>query len=219
MTDTPPELALLLERSAAMHDALDTALVDAEFDVNIRTEQALATSELAIEHGVSICLIVGARNLASANVLLRAQFEAVTRGLWLTYVATQDWFERYIDAVRANPTKHPNQAPDMDKMLAGISQSAPPVIAPQLMSLKVQTWGVLNSFVHAGIHPTTLIQTGYPLDAAIGTVSNANALTTMAFATMAAHANRQNVMHRLSELQLGYRDCLPPMEGPASTVQ
>ena len=56
----------------------------------------------------SIAVLVDMDNVASAIVLLRAQFEAIVRALWLHDVATDDWIERYFEAVKANPLKDPN---------------------------------------------------------------------------------------------------------------
>lgn len=99
-------------------------------------------------------------------------------------------------------------------MLADISKNAPAAIAPQLTKLKEHAWGPLNSFVHSGVHPTTLQRVGYPLPAVTGTIMNSNALTILAFATIAVFTADKGLMKRLSGLQLQYRDCLPPLEPP-----
>jgi hypothetical protein len=205
-----PELTSLLKGSADLLQALDTTLTGAQFDDSVQASLALATSDLAIEHGVSVCVLVETGHLASANVLLRTQFEAASRAIWIAFAATPEWLEKYFAAASANPKKDPNVAPGMDDMLRDIALKAPAPIAPQLTALKRAAWGALNSFVHSGIHPTTLKQAGYPLDGALATVCNANALTTMAFATMAALTADPDVMKRLSELQSIHRACLPP---------
>jgi hypothetical protein len=211
------ELAALARRSADLLDALESALKDVALNPSIRTDVAVSTSNVAIEHGVSIVSLAGAGHLSSASVLLRTQFEAVTRALWLAFAANQSWLDDYLGAAGENPHKDP-KAPRMDEMLADISKNAPASIAPQLTRLKEYAWGPLNSFVHSGVHPTTLQRVGYPLRAVTGTIMNSNALTTLAFATIAVFTGDKDLMKRLSGLQLQYRDCLPPLHPPPGTA-
>ena len=208
-----PDLARLLERSMALHEALQTHFANAEVHDSSRSRLAVPTSQIAIEHGTSICMLVGAGNISSASILLRTQFEAVVRAIWLCFVAKADWMSRYWTAVRANPMKDPNFSPGMDEMLKAIAQRAPPTIAPQLSALKQAAWGPLNSFVHSGIHPVVLQHAGYPLDAALGNVRNANGLTIMAYGVIASLTDDRQLISGLTAIQRTHLDCCPPLAG------
>jgi hypothetical protein len=215
MTDTTPvpteeDLDHVLQRSLELLHSLKSVLEDCEFDDSVRPFHVLATCDLAIEHGVSICVLVESGNLASANVLLRTQFEAVARALWMSICAEIDWFEIYSEQTRAAPLKLPKCLPAVDKALMQLNQQASH-IAGQLLAIKAAAWDALNSFVHSGAVPAAMQQRGYMPNEAIGTVCNANGLTTMAFANMAMLAQDAARMKRLSELQLEFHDCLPPL--------
>lgn len=208
MTDHD-DFQLLLRRSAELHEALGAVLTDAEIDDSARALLTLSTSMIAVEHGVSICVLAEAGNLSSANVLLRSQFETLVRALWLCFAATEEWFDKYRAAAQTNPRKDPNNSPGMDDMLKAISAKAPPSIAPQLIALKAGAWGPLNSFVHGGMHPIVLQHVGFDLNTAIGTVRNANGLTVMAFATAALLTGDQRHSHAVARIQQRFMDCGP----------
>ena len=203
-------LAMLLRRSSELHQALDAALTGARFVEMPQTPLAIATSKVVLEHGMSICLLVEAGNLASANALLRAQFEALVRGLWDRFAANDDWFAKYWDAARANPTKDPNISWGMDDMLDSIATKAPPQIAPQLVAFKTKAWGPLNSFVHGGVHPIALQVAGPDFDMVAGTVRNSNGLTIMSCAAAATLTGDQRHSHEIALIQRRFLDCGPP---------
>ena len=107
MTESPsppaPGLPALLTRSAKFYQALHAILGDTR---EVDTHRDLLTQgscSVALEHGRSITVLVEMENVASAIVLLRSQFEAVVRALWLDGIATDEWIERYFTAVKANP--------------------------------------------------------------------------------------------------------------------
>lgn len=203
------EFERLLQRSAELHKALDEHLAGAEFDDSPHTRITLATSGVAVEHGVSICILTEAGNLTSANALLRSQFEATIRAFWLWLVATDDRIERYIRAVRENPLKDPNMSPGMDEMLKAIGENDPK-LAPQFVALKAAAWGPLNSFVHAGMQTVALQHAGFQFSVADGTVRNSNGLTTMAFGVMTALSGDHERAKGIGEIQRRFQDCCPP---------
>jgi len=204
------DLKTLLCRSSELHQALDAALAGARFVEMPPTPLVVATSKVVFEHGISICLLAEAGNFASANALLRAQFEALVRGLWYCFAANDDWFANYWDAARANPTKDPNISWGMDDMLVSIASKAPPQNAPQLAEFKAKAWGPLNSFVHGGVHPIALQVAGPDFDLVAGTVRNANGLTIMACGAAAILTGDQRDSHEIARIQKGFLDCGPP---------
>jgi hypothetical protein len=206
-------LETLLRRSSELHQALDATMAGARFVEMPRTPLVVATSMVVIEHGASICALVEAGRLSSANALLRPQFETLVRGLWAVYAATNEWFDKYWAAARANTRKDPNISPGMDEMLKAIAEKAPPSIAPQLIALKAGAWGPLNSFVHGGVHPIAMQHIGFDLVTAAGTVRNANGLTVMAFATAALLTGDQRHSHEIALIQRRFLDCGPAPAG------
>ena len=173
-----------------------------------------------MEHGISIVLLVEANQLASASVLLRAQFEALVRALWLQFAADDAWIEKYFAALQADPSKDPGNPISVDKMLQHLDAKAPRGIASKLQPLKDAAWGPLNSYVHSGIHPIVHQHTGVSIEFALATLRNANGLTGMT-AMLAADAfgDQQKVLSVL-DAQYAHLDCLPrlnPNPQPPST--
>lgn len=198
-----------------MHQALAGHLAPAEFDDSLHTHLTLSTAQVALEHGVSVAVLVEAGHLSSANAILRTQLEATIRAAWLLYVASDEWMVGYIEKARQNPMKDPGSAPGIDEMMRGIERKAgeglaPAAVAPQLRTFKEGAWGPLNSFVHSGIHPTTWQTTGYPLDGALGTLMNANGLSVICAMLIALLSGNTELATGMNRIQSSFLDCCPP---------
>ena len=213
MTDPSahPELARALESSVAYYAALDDILGDRQEIGSHRDLLTQGTIGTTLEHGISIVLLVEATQLASASVLLRAQFEALVRALWLHFVADDAWAEKYLARVQAEPHKDPGNSRSMDEMLKDLATMARPGIASKLQPLKDATWGPLNSYVHSGIHPIVHQHGGVSAEFALATLLNANGLTGMAAMLAAETLGDQQKVLSILDTQLAHLDCLPPL--------
>jgi hypothetical protein len=210
----PPELAHALDCSLDFFGALAEALDESVEIASRRSLLAQGTASAALEHGFSIVTLVQGGQLASASVLLRAQFEAVVRALWLHYCADDAWIEKYFAAVKANPTKDPGLSRGMDDMLADIAARAPAALANMLKPLKQGAWGPLNSYVHSGIHAVVHQHAGPTTDFALSTLRNGNGLAGMAATLSAIMTGDNEMMRAVVAAQHAHLDCLPPLETP-----
>lgn len=217
MTDEPPtppttpDLASVLAVSAELYHSLQAILGDT-LDVESRRDLLTqGTCSVAIEHGVSVCVLVEMENVASAIVLQRAQFEAVVRSIWLHDVATAEWIDRYFTAVKANPLKDPTFSPPMSEMLSALADSRHAPAARMLNVLKDAAWGPLNSYVHSGIHPIIQHHAGFPPEYAIQVLKNSNGLAGMAATLMAIMTDDVDIVMAVRNAQLAHLDCLPPL--------
>jgi hypothetical protein len=211
----PDLLQSILEQSSALLDALNTHLDQATLDGSSRSQLTHAAAEIALEHGQSICFLVAGNALTSAIVLLRTQFEAVTRTLWLHYAATDDWVAKYLASVPPGSQKDPNQTPAMDEMLKSIGATAPAAVGRMLTGLKQGAWASLNSYVHTGLQPMLKYHLGHAPEYAIQTVRNANGLSVMAAMVIAMLTGNRDVTRIVRDIQLRHLDCLPPLAAPA----
>jgi hypothetical protein len=212
MTDsTDTDLAHVLDVSARYYEALANALGDTVEIDSHRNLLAQGTVSVVLEHGVSILSLVERGFLASATVLLRAQFEAIVRALWLHYCADDTWIERYFAAVRKNPAKDPNISRGMDDMLADITARAPTALANMLQPLKQSAWGPLNSYVHSGIHAIVHQHAGAPAEFSIATLRNSNGLSGMAATLTSILTQNRDTMLAVTAIQHEHLDCLPPL--------
>jgi hypothetical protein len=216
MTKTPdpsdaPDLATMLARAAELYQSLHAILGDT---LEVETQRDLLTQgtcSVAIEHGVSVCVLVEMENVVSAIVLQRAQFESVVRALWLHDVASDDWLERYFAAVKANPLKDPNFSPKIPEMLSALADSRHTPAVRMLNTLKETAWGPFNSYVHSGIHPIIQHHAGFPPEYAIQVLRNSNGLSGMAATLMALQTGDADIVMAVRNAQLAHLDCLPPI--------
>ena len=215
-TDALTDLDHVVSASLDFYDALAEILGESVGTTTHRSMLALGTASTALEHGIAILSTVQGGQLASASVLLRAQFEAVTRALWLHFCADDGWIERYFNAVKANPTRDPNISPAMDEMLSELSSNAPPRIAAMLQPLKQAAWGPLNSYVHSGIHAVLHQHVDMTADFADSTLRTSNGLAGMAAMLLAVSSGDEELVHAVAQIQLDHLDCLPPL-APAPT--
>ena len=217
---TAPDTATALDDVVAVslhfYDALAEILGESVGTTTHRSMLALGTASTALEHGIAILSTVQGGQLASASVLLRAQFEAVTRALWLNFCADDGWIERYFNAVKANPSSDTNISPAMDEMLSELSSNAPPRIAAMLQPLKQAAWGPLNSYVHSGIHAVLHQHVDMTADFADSTIRTSNGLAGMAAMLLAVSSGDEELVHAVAQIQLDHLDCLPPL-APAPT--
>jgi len=210
-TDTPAGLNHVVACSLDYYETLAEALGETIGTATHRSILALGTASTALEHGLAILTTVQGGQLASACVLLRAEFEAVTRALWLHYCADDPWIEKYFNTVKSNPAKDPNISPSMDDMLKHLETRAPPAIARMLQPLKQGAWGPLNSYVHSGIHAIAHQHVNLTDDFADSTLRNANGLAGMAAMLIAMSSGDSEFVHRIAQIQHDHLDCLPPL--------
>jgi hypothetical protein len=205
------DLVSLLDRSGDLIHALAAHLSPRSLEANARVLVAEPTCCIAIEHGMSILVLTRMDNLTSAIALLRVQFEAVVRAIWLWHVATDEWLATFVKFRSGAKLKEPQNQPAIGDMLKAIASSAPPEVGRMLSGLKRGAWGPLNSYVHGGVHPVLQFHLGYSPEYATQTVVNANGLSGMAAMVLAIMSGDEAITKGIREIQLAYLDCLPPL--------
>lgn len=166
---------------------------------------------IAIEHGSAICQLADGEATASMVVLLRVQFEAVVRAIWLLHGATDEFIERVAGALRAGTVKDFNNVPDMDSMLTSITGKAPADVVSMLTELKRGAWKPMNSFVHSNVLPLQHAVRERPTGFVSNTLTNANGLSFLAAMAIGVCSGDHRVTLTLRDVQVAYRDCLPPL--------
>lgn len=106
----------------------------------------LTCYDMVIEHHTSIVTLCHSKLFGSAFALLRVQFEALVRGLWLQYSANEREIENF---------KLDKGVPGFGKMIAGVECSRK-INYGTLSYLKKQQWTMFNSFTHTG--PEALVR-------------------------------------------------------------
>ena len=112
-----------------------------ELPNNKRLQLAIACQHLAIEHGQAIILLVDNVLYGSALALQRPMFEAIVRGVWLRYSATN----KEVDKAAAG------RFPDTEKMARNSLQLNDKKNTLPLKDIKEIWWNRLCGYTHGGL--------------------------------------------------------------------
>ncbi|GHC90593.1 hypothetical protein GCM10007320_38990 [Pseudorhodoferax aquiterrae] len=208
----------MLHRSNALHERLDELLRDAEFDGSPRGESTLGMCLVAMEHAAAMRALMSLRLPTSAVGLMRLQFEALTRAMWLLYAASDAAIDKLLAPLTQQSEQAAKNLPGASEMIEQIGkrvgQGAPAAAHQMLSHFKDVTWHGMNSFVHGGIHPLRRSADGFPVDLALQVLRSSNGLTTMTGMTMAVLTGDEAVAKPVSKIQPAFADCLPDLLRP-----
>ncbi len=213
MTDTS-QISKLFRRSLELDCRLaDTTGQDllGSSPIDPRQRIVLAASKVSIEHGQSArLLLLGECAPNSGAALVRAQYEALIRSVWLQFCASDDEILRLaapLNVVSEQGAK--NIAGPLD-MLIEIQKRAPDALHLQLSAFRDAQWKSLNSFVHAGIHPLSRVTGGFPVELAIQIAKTSNALAHLAYRVCASIAGNERLA-AVTHAHREFDDCFPPL--------
>lgn len=165
---------------------------------------------LSLEHWVSVRSLLQATLLPSALVVHRAQFEALTRSIWLTYAATDENVAKFSSELSLEAEQAAKNAPLVDTMLKQIALKAPNPAYEGLARFREHNWRALNSYAHAGIHPLRRHQDGYPVALIHGVLCNANGLAVFSCMQFVVLAGEQALQRKILDIAVRLPDCMPP---------
>jgi len=174
-----------------------------------RVAAAVLMLRIAFEHGCSVRLLIEQGNVTSASGLLRLQYEALVRGVWLIIAASDQQVEHlHRDLTQESIERLPMIA-DMLKSLPG---KAPPGVLATLEDFGSKTLKPLNSIVHSGAHAFQRSVVGYPERAVREVLIASNGLKALtSFEVISLSQNAPGAVE-FHGLQTTFADCLP---GPA----
>lgn len=199
----------IVARSQALALELETAFGHPPFERQSRFEASQTAASLAFEHGMALKSLIVEGFGPSAAVVLRSQYEATLRSVWLCYCADEVQvmtFSTELSNEDAQSDKALPQAADMLKELEG---KAPPAAVVSLSNFRKHSWSALNSFVHAGLHPIKRHRSGLPLPLAAGILRNSNGLSVLAALQASVAAGSQELVSAVRAAQDSFSDCCP----------
>jgi len=151
----------------------------------------------------------------SAVSLMRLQFEALTRAMWLIYAASDHAIAKLLAPLTAESEQAAKNLPSASDMIEQIGkrvgQGVPAAAYQMLVQFKDVSWHAMNSFVHGGIHPLRRRAEGFPVHLALQVLGNANALVTMTGMALAILTGDEAIAKPMSKIQLEFADCLPEL--------
>lgn len=161
------------------------------FSVDKKSHLALGCFDLAIEHHAAICALCVSGLYGSMYALLRVEFEAYGRGLWLCHVASETDVSKY--------EKTDKLATEFGDLLVLVENKIGLPSGP-LSALKSKQWKIFCSFTHTGfqalIRRITATHTGlvnYPDKEIVSALRFAGAIALLAAVELAGIAGDQTL--------------------------
>jgi hypothetical protein len=212
ITDRSETIDAVLDRSEVFEHAILNCFPDSGVVLALTRPQhelTAAACSISIEHAhvLRAAFLVDAPNSASA--VLRLQYEALLRGVWLMFAATTAQVEKLAATLDLESEQAAKNLPGYMEMLNAVKKVAPAGLAEPLAEFNQYSRHSLNSFVHGGIHPLHRTRHGYPAEMATTVVHFSNGLMHMAYRLLATLSGSQRRMDRVTRLYIDFCDCLP----------
>lgn len=201
----------LLAESAVLHQALFDVFSSATPYPGDRFSIAMATCDVTFEHASGVRSLAEAGLFASAAALLRIQFEALIRAMWLLYAASDAEIQTLLAPLNAENQKAATKLPMAKGMLDALKMTAPAAAIQPLLQFKEMSAGPMNSFVHSGVHPLQRQHQGFPTVLVEQVICSSNALNTMCGMLAAILTGDSNSVTKVKAIQNRFSAVLPPL--------
>lgn len=206
---TIDKLSKIIDRSIEFEDELLGMFESSTFVGEDRSNTVITMFNIVQEHALALRKLTELRLLTSAMAMLRLQYEALVREVWVLYAAT----DIEVSKLAAPLTKESEQAasnaiPSFSDMMKAIEKKGPPGLYRHVSAFKDNSWRPLNSYIHSGIHAVSRKNTGYPIDLLIGNILQSNNLRHMSAIGLAEVYKDSNLLISVAMLYKKYGDCL-----------
>jgi hypothetical protein len=208
----PTWLDTLLERSEAFEEAILACFPEAGFVLAVSDQQheLVATAcTLCIEHASVLRAAFAVTAPNSGSAVLRLQYEALLRAVWLLYAATPGHIGKLACTLDLEAEQAAKNLPGYMEMLDAVVKKAPQGLAAPIAEFNQYSRHALNSFVHSGIHPLRRAREGFPLEMAATVVRFSNGLMHFAYRMLTSLSGSQRRMDRVTHLYNDFTDCVP----------
>jgi len=205
------ELARLFEQSNAFQNAAAAVLEHAAAPTTRRGFLALGFGAVSLEHWASQRLLLAEGLHVTGFALVRLQFEAIIRTIWILECADDAWLARFVEPMPDGQLEEPVLGPSVPNMLAVMAAKLPQ-IAGMLAELKGGAWAPMHSYVHGGVRPIVQSLAGVTAYQVSAVLRNANGLGLLAMNAMAIASGDPTLQGAIRQLQLDFLDCLPPLK-------
>lgn len=200
----------LLEKSEALNSEFSRVFEHGPVDESNRVIASWLMCLVAIEHSVSLRQLVLSGGYTSAICIMRSQLEALTRGMWLFYSASENKIENTMKTL-SELSQNADTKPSNSEMIAKMQGKAPEqaVLLLMLNEFKDVQWKALNSYIHGGVHALQRHGAGYPEELVIDIVKSSNALLSMTAMMAAILTGNQVIAKDVAKIQRRHEECLP----------
>lgn len=200
----------LIEKSEGLNSELSRVFEYGPIDESNRIIASWVMCLVALEHSTSLRQLVLNGNYTSAICIMRSQFEALTRALWLFYAASNQKVDNTM-ALLSERSQNADQKPNNSEMITKLEGKAPEQAVRMLKEFRDIQWKALNSYVHGGIHALQRHGTGYPERLVKDIIRSSNGLLTMTAMMAAILTGNKLIVQDISNIQSRHKDCLPQL--------
>lgn len=184
----------------------------ATYDMSERTQSSKIMCSVSFEHAESAKMLLVSGNFTSAIGLVRLQYEAVVRAMWLLYAATELSISRLMSELTNDSARKANKVPLLSEMLNKLEGKAPKEAMDLLLEFKEYSWKPLSSFVHGGIHAIHRHSKGYPLPLLVQVLKASNGVSIMAGMLLVILSGDTSQSGKILKIQAEFADCLPEVK-------
>jgi len=164
---------------------------------------------VAFEHAESAKILIASGNFTSAVGLVRLQYEALVRAMWLLYSASEISVSKLMAELTNESDKRANKLPLLTEMLAKLDDKAPKEAMDSLHEFKEYSWKPLCSYVHGGIHAINRHSRGYPLPLLIQLLKASNGVSSMVGMLLVILSGDTRQTGKIPSIQREFEDCVP----------
>ncbi|MCV3288792.1 DUF6988 family protein [Aeromonas media] len=202
----------LLSRSAELERTLIEFLALTPFHSSERMLTSRIMCSIAFEHAESAKILISAGNLTSATGLVRLQYEALVRAMWLLYAASDTSISKLASELTHDTAVSANNIPMLSQMLDNMQGKAPQEALNMLLEFKKYSWKPLSSFVHGGIHAINRHSKGYPVQLLDQMIRISNGISIMVGMLLVILHGGGEQLGKLPKIQKEFVDCLPDIK-------
>jgi hypothetical protein len=181
-------------------------------DNSARSKSSQIMCRVSFEHAESAKMLIASGNFTSALGLVRLQFEALVRAMWLLYSASDVAVSKLMSDLTDESAKRANKLPMMSEMLTKLEDKAPKVAMDLLLEFKEYSWKPLSSYVHGGIHAVNRHSKGYPVPLLHQVLKASNGVSIMAGMLLVILSGDPSHTGKIPRIQHKFVDCLPPLK-------
>ena len=164
---------------------------------------------VSFEHAESAKTLIASGNFTSALGLVRLQYEALVRAIWLLYAASDAETSRLMNEFSRDSVGNSEKLPMQADMLRSLEGKAPRDAMISLVNFKENSWKPLSSYVHGGIHALQRHSKGYPVGLLRQVLKASNGLSTMAAMVLIILSGDTSQQGKMRAIQQRFSECLP----------
>jgi hypothetical protein len=198
-----------LSRSTELAEALADFLTLAPYDNSARVTSSRTLCGVSFEHAESVRILIATGNFTSSLGVLRMQYEALVKAMWILYAASENSVSKLMSELNHEAAKRADNVPPLSEMLGELEGKAPEQAIGPLLEFKEYSWKPLSSYIHGGLHALDRHSKGYPAPLLSQAARSSNGLLTMTGMMLVILSGDTRHSGKISSIQRRFADCLP----------